>query len=1144
MENKADDLSITLQEMQTNLKKVAEEHLERTWLQTGKNNLNEKLRGDKTLSEISQEIIEFLALYTEAQIGTVYVYEEDMLHLLHAFGINEKINVSFRMGEGLIGQVAVKKTLNVLQSMPKNYFRIESSLGRNIPDSIAILPAVFDNKTSAVIELAKFGEFTPIQLRLLEEVSESIAICINTVVGKKNLEKLVEQLNSKEQELSNQINAINISNATIEFDMNGIILDVNENFLNIMGYKEHEVVGKAHSIFVENSYALTKEYRQFWESLKKGEFKQDEFKRIHKNGESVWLQGSYNPILNEAGKPAKILKIFTDVTQARKQVLELAQQAEEKEKRAAELVIANEELAYQNDEKEKRAAELAIANKELAYQNNEKEKRAAELIIANKELAYQAQEKENRAAELVVTNKELAYQAEVLQAQKEELKQMNEELEQQAQNLKQQQEELQMSNEELSEQTQSLEEKNREVEAAKDDIEQKTKQLEISSKYKSEFLANMSHELRTPLNSLLILSKDLSENRQKNLDAMQVESAEIIYRSGHDLLVLINEVLDLSKIEAGKMSINIERVALQSFSDDLVRNFKHQAELKGLKLISKLDNHLPESIRTDLQRLNQIMKNLLSNAIKFTAHGSVSVFIERYSESQIVISVTDTGIGIPEDKQTGIFEAFQQADGGTSRKYGGTGLGLSISRELARLLGVEIKLKSRINEGSTFSLYIPLDTKNKLEPAKSVSLTESLLYKSPSKTNPKYIDYPCIEDDREAIIKDDKVVLIIEDDMNFAAVLLKQANKKKFKCLLAATGEDGLDLATKYRPQAIILDMELPGINGHEVLLELKANPSIRHIPVHVISGHDVSLIPIKEGAIEYLQKPVNKGELDLAFDRIENFVNRKVKNLLIVEDNENSRKAMKKLIGEGDVKCFEASTGKEALAIYKEQPVDCLIIDLGLPDISGFELIRKLEKMKKRALPPIIIYTGKELSREENDELQHYAESIIIKGVKSEDKLLDETALFLHRTIGKMPKSKQLIIHNLYDKEALFHTKKILLVDDDQRNVLALSKILVERGMEIIRAENGKKALEMLTIHSDIHLVLMDIMMPEMDGYEAMRHIRSNIKFRSLPVIALTAKAMKDDRQKCIDAGANDYITKPIDLEQLLSLMRVWLSK
>jgi CheY-like chemotaxis protein/signal transduction histidine kinase len=733
--------------------------------------------------------------------------------------------------------------------------------------------------------------------------------------------------------------------------------------------------------------------------------------------------------------------------------------------------------------------------------------------------------------------------SEELQSQQEELRQLNEELEEQAQNLRQQQEELQITNEELEEQTQSLEEKNKEVEASKNDIEQKTKQLEISSKYKSEFLANMSHELRTPLNSLLILSKDLSENRKKNLDEIQVESAEIIYKSGHDLLVLINEVLDLSKIEAGKMAVNIEKIPLKKFTSDLIRDFKHLAEQKGLDLIRKLDTELPDFIQSDTQRLNQILKNLLSNAIKFTEKGNVTLSVARNTKNTLIFSVIDSGIGIAQDKQMAVFEAFQQAEGGTSRKYGGTGLGLSISRELAKLLGAEIKVISNLNEGSSFSLIIPLE----IYPEKEVQKTDTVkptFYSSHPENTINYINYPGIKDDRDTISEEDTVVLIIEDDLKFAAILLEQAHKKGFKCLSAASGEDGLSLATRYKPQAIILDMGLPGINGRNVLLDLKANPAVRHIPVHIISANDRSLELIREGAIEYLMKPIAKKDMEEAFVRIENFVNRKIKNLLIIEDSENSRKAMRILIGNGDVECFEAGSGKEALELYSQNHIDCIILDIGLPDMTGFELIKKLEELKDTHIPPIIVYTGKELTKEENDILLKYSENIIIKGIKSEERLLDETALFLHRTISNLPKSKQIIINSLHDKEAIFHSKKILLVDDDMRNVFALSKILKERGMEVIKAENGLKALNMLELHADIDMVLMDIMMPEMDGYEAMRRIRSQVKFENLPVIALTAKAMKDDKQKCIDAGANDYITKPIDIERLLSLMRVWLSQ
>ncbi|MFE3868850.1 response regulator [Flavobacterium sp. LS2P90] len=1028
------------------LKKSESETASKNWLLTGNSKLNEKLIGDQSIEQLTNNTISFLCTYLKANIGAVYLFNEKDNTLIlggkFAFSSFNDTQEKFKLNEGLIGQAAWEQKQISLTDISEDQIRITSSVLNAKPKNLLITPFLLDGKTLGVIEIGKLTDFNETEKEFINVSMNSIAISVNTVQQAEEKEKRAAELAIANKELA---------------------------------YQNDEKEKRAAELGIANK--------------------------------------------------------------------ELAYQNDEKEKRAAELGIANKELAYQNDEKEKRAAELGIANKELAYQNDEKEKRAAELGIANKELAFQNEEKEKRAIELSFANKELSTQAEELQMQQEELRQLNEELEQQAQNLKQQQEELQMTNEELEEQTQSLEEKNKEVEASRNDIEQKTKQLEISSKYKSEFLANMSHELRTPLNSLLILSKDLSENRKKNLDDVQVESAEIIYKSGHDLLVLINEVLDLSKIEAGKMSINIEKIALKNFTDDLLRDFTHQAEQKELKLVCRLSADLPEFIHTDAQRLNQILKNLLSNAIKFTEKGSVTISIDRNTATTLNISVSDTGIGISEDKQTAIFEAFQQAEGGTSRKYGGTGLGLSISRELAKLLEAEIKLSSELNQGSTFSLIIPLEIHPEQE-AVSTATVKPILYTPRSKNDENYLNYSTIEDDRNTIIKDDKVVLIIEDDRNFAAILLKQANKKGFKCLSAASGEDGLVLASKYKPQAIILDMGLPGIKGLQVLHELKANPAVRHIPVHIISANDRSLEPIREGAVEYLMKPISKDGLEEAFNRIENFVNRKIKNLLIIEDNKNARKAMKILIGNGDVKCYEAATGKEALELYEKNNIDCIILDIGLPDMSGFDLIQKLEDIKGHNMPPIIVYTGKELTKEENDLLHIYAESIIIKGVKSEERLLDETALFLHRTISNLPKSKQLIINNLHDKDAIFHSKKILLVDDDMRNVFALSKILQERGMEVIKSENGKKALETLDTHADIDMVLMDIMMPEMDGYEAMKRIRSQVKFRNLPVIALTAKAMKDDKQKCINAGANDYITKPIDIERLLSLMRVWLSK
>lgn len=749
---------------------------------------------------------------------------------------------------------------------------------------------------------------------------------------------------------------------------------------------------------------------------------------------------------------------------------------------------------------------------------------------------------EQKTAELL---EETQRQAEILEVQQEELRQSNEELEEQARYLKRQQEELQTANEELEHQTLSVEIKNKELEKAKAEVDKKTLDLELSSKYKSEFLANMSHELRTPLNSLLILSKDLAENKKKNLEQFQVESAQIIYNSGQDLLQLINEVLDLSKIEAGKMELNVEKVTTEDFANSISRNFRHIAEKKGLKFITKIENDLPDHIFTDRQRLEQIIRNLISNAIKFTQNGSISLIVQKNSENTIAFSVKDTGIGISPEKHALIFEAFQQAEGGTSRKYGGTGLGLSISKELAKLIHGSISLSSTPDVGSTFTLVIP----NNLNA--SISITESTfkentvnVYSNKSNLKNEERSIYKLDDDRAETTKGDKSILIIEDDEVFANILMEQARERKFKVLVTATGEEGLLLAEKYAPKAIILDLTLPLMDGKAVLASLKGNPFLRHIPVHIISASDRTLDTIKRGAVEYLSKPVNRIDLENAFLRIENFINRKLKNLLIVEDDENSRRSIKLLIGETDVKCFEAGSGTEALDVIKNNHIDCVVLDLGLPDMTGFQLIELLEREDKETIPPIIVYTGRELTKAENEILQNHAETIIIKGVKSEERLLDETAIFLHRTIEKLPENQQHIITELYDKDAIFLHKKILLVDDDMRNIFALSKVLKEAGMEIIKAENGIKALEALDKHPEVDLVLMDIMMPEMDGYEAMRRIRKQSKFIDLPVIALTAKAMKEDKNKCIEAGASDYFSKPIDIDRLLSLMRIWIKR
>lgn len=742
-------------------------------------------------------------------------------------------------------------------------------------------------------------------------------------------------------------------------------------------------------------------------------------------------------------------------------------------------------------------------------------------------------------------------QAEEVESQAEELKTANEELEQQSRDMEALNEELQEKAETLEVQKEDIEQKNREV-------EEKAEELAIASKYKSEFLANMSHELRTPLNSLLLLSAGLSRNRERNLTPEQVESVTIIHNGGKELLQLIDEILDLSKIEAGMMETDFRAVPVREIAGRTEKKFGHMAEAKGLELKISTDQDLPDSIVTDRNRLEQILTNLLSNAIKFTSKGSVTVDFSRPGpgdagkflrsglkpEETVAIAVTDTGIGIPPEKKQVIFEAFQQAEGGTARKYGGTGLGLSISRELATLLGGEIRVRSVVGEGSAFTLLLPVAAKppSQTEERKRQESLTPMPEMRASEISEADTSAYSIQDDRENLGENDTVLLIIEDDLKFAEILLNQCRDRGFKCLATPNGSDGLELAVRHLPSGIILDLHLPDMDGRSVLTALKENTATRHIPVHIISADEKSPDALRQGAVGFLTKPVSQEQLDGIFLRFREFSDKDVRELLVVEDDEPTRKAVTDLIGNGDVRITGAASGQEAFELFQSASFDCMILDLNLPDMSGFELLDRLRQEKEIRIPPVIVHTGRELTEEEHHYLLEYAESVVIKGVRSQERLLDETALFLHRIVGNLSAERQKMIRQLYDPEYLFKDKKVLAVDDDIRNLFALTRLLQEQGVEVLRAEDGQKALKLLETESDVSLVLTDIMMPGMDGYELIRRIRKQKQFEELPIIALTAKAMKEDRAKCIAAGASDYIAKPVDEQRLFSMMRVWL--
>nr|WP_236599890.1 HAMP domain-containing protein [Ramlibacter alkalitolerans] len=725
-----------------------------------------------------------------------------------------------------------------------------------------------------------------------------------------------------------------------------------------------------------------------------------------------------------------------------------------------------------------------------------------------------------------------------LQARQTELQQTNEELQNKARL--------------LAEQNVEVERKNAEVEQARRALEEKASELALTSKYKSEFLANMSHELRTPLNSILILSQQLAENTAGNLTTKQVEFSRNINSSGSDLLNLINDILDLSKIESGTVTVDIEEIPFWGLRESLDRNFRHVAEQKNLPLLIKFADDLPRTMDSDPKRLQQILKNLLSNAVKFTSHGHVEVRASLaksgwsadhpvLSQAQHVIAfaVEDTGIGVPPEKQRLIFEAFQQADAGTSRKYGGTGLGLAISRELAILLGGEIKLTSSPGQGSTFTLYLPLHYSGP-DPATAGGRKA----KAPETT---VITLPVareehVPDDRETIQPGDPVLLVVEDDPHYARILLGLARDKGFKGLVANKGAIGLSLARQYLPTAISLDIFLPDMLGWTVLNQLKLDPALRHIPVQIVTLEEERQHGLSHGAFNYLLKEPTTAGLEAAFDRLKDFVQPRTKRLLVVEDNEIERDAVVELLGYDDIDIATAGSGEAALTAMRRQPFDCVVLDLRLPDMTGFDLLEHMKGDQAMSAVPVVVFTGKDLSEQEQDRLHTMAKSIVLKDVQSPERLLDETALFLHRVITQLPADKQAMLDRLHNSAEVLHRRKVLIVDDDARNIFALTSVLENHEVDVISATNGRQAIDILQKTPGLEMVLMDIMMPEMDGYETMREIRKDPAFRTLPILALTAKAMKGDREKCLEAGASDYISKPVNTDQLLSLMRVWL--
>ncbi|RYZ06429.1 MAG: response regulator [Myxococcales bacterium] len=730
-----------------------------------------------------------------------------------------------------------------------------------------------------------------------------------------------------------------------------------------------------------------------------------------------------------------------------------------------------------------------------------------------------------------------------LQTQQKELQQTNEELGQKAR--------------ELAEQNEEVERKNQQIEQARRALEEKAEELALTSKYKSEFLANMSHELRTPLNSILILGQQLSENPESNLSPKQVEFARTIHSAGTDLLNLISDILDLSKIESGTVAVEPAEVFFNTMLEGISRPFRHDAESRGLSFDVQLDSRLGRSLVTDPKRLQQVLKNLLSNAFKFTEHGgvrlNVSAVAAGWSPEHPVLSqagtvvafeVSDSGIGIAPEKQRIIFEAFQQADAGTSRKYGGTGLGLAISRELSTLLGGEIQLRSTPGSGSTFTLYLPIryqgpsavvrEPKPHSEPAPRSTAVLRVADATPER----------VPDDRAALHPGDSSLLIVEDDPHYARVLADLARDRGFKVLVAGRGTEALDLAREFRPTAVSLDVFLPDMLGWSVLSHLKQDPELRHIPVQIVTLDDNRQHGLSRGAFSFITKPATTEGLEEAFQRIQDYAAPRRKRLLIVEDNHAELLSIKELLGHDDIDVVTASNGAEALEILRKESIDCMVLDLRLPDISGLDVLSRVQGELELPDLPVVVFTGKDLSPDQEKQLTDLARRVVIKGVESPERLLDETSLFLHRVISDLPPHKQAMLERLHRSDEDLKGQQVLVVDDDVRNIFALGSVLERHGMKVITAQTGREAIATLETTPDIAIVLMDIMMPEMDGYQTMGLIRQRAEFRRLPIVALTAKAMKGDREKCLDAGASDYLAKPVNTDQLLATLRLWLHR
>lgn len=1099
-----------------------------------------------------------------------------------------------------IGKALTTKKVVVLNDVDKDYFKVSTSLGSTKAASLVIIPLFVSNKMLGLAEIGKLSSFTPLELRFIDDVIESIAIYINTILAKTELEKLVVELDKKEQELQNQITAINKATLVIEFDTKGIVQKANDLFLKIMGFESHELVGKHHKLLVEKHINYDTEYKNFWKSLNDGKFESGEFCRISKDDKVVWLQASYNPVFDGNGKVYKIIKIGYDITELKQQRVELDKLTLNLDQQVSVLnkaaivseTDADGNIIFVNDF----FCEISEYSREELIGKNHKILKSGkqpngifvgmwkaissglmwqgEILNISKTGKYYWVEttimpfknKDGKIEKFValrfdITKQKesdaLKKQTELLLASQSELEESNTELEAQTQKLQAsdeelrvQQEELLQSNKELEEKTKLVEEKNYAFNeknnllvAATTDLKRKADQLALSSKYKSEFLANMSHELRTPLNSILLLSKLLKDNLEDNLSEDQIEYSAVINKAGNSLLELINDILDLSKIESGKMDVNAETLDVNKFAGDIQSLFNPIAKDKEIEFKVIVNADCPESMYTDKMRLDQVVKNLLSNAFKFSAKGKVNLTISyNLKQDMISFSVVDTGIGIAKEKQSLVFEAFQQADGSTKRKYGGTGLGLSISREIAHLLGGEITLESEVGVGSNFTITIPANysLENLKKQTKKSSSTLNLTL-APDLAPDIEADLAIlVDDDRNVIEKKDKTILIVEDDIYFVKILQNSAKSRGYKVLVAVNGIEAVELAKKYIPTGIILDLHLPKKSGWDVLKELKDFAETKHIPVHIVSSHDLDSKTIREsGAIDFTNKPISDDEMQNVFRSLEEIASKETGKIALFSDKKEHALAMTEFLKERHIEISTFNLDVEIDDSIVKGGFDAILIDIDTKKSKIPNLLEKLTKVLPNKLMPVIVLSNTYLSSLDVKRINNYNDSFILKIVKSYSSIIDEMSLFLHYITkkGAAIKMRPALI-----SAKTLENKKILLVDDDAENRFSISKILEAQKAEVIQATNGKEAIDVWKNNKDISLILMDVMMPIMDGYETIKEIRKLDNGKNIPIISLTAKTQSDEREKCINSGASDYASKPIDSDLLISLTKIWI--